>query len=276
MILVTGETGQLGYELKKLLPPGTVFLGREALDLADAAEPRRLFEKYRFTALVNTAAYTQVDQAEIEREKALAINAKAPGILSELCRKNGARFVHFSTDYVFNGESSTPYRETDPIDPINYYGQTKALGEKSVLDANPEALVLRTSWVYSQHGKNFVKTMASLGRDRDELKVVNDQIGSPTWALDLARVTKLALETDLRGVYHYSGEGTCSWYDFACAIKERLGFKARITPIPSSEFPTKAKRPRYSLLSKEKIKRDLGVTIPTWRESLDQMLSSFT
>jgi dTDP-4-dehydrorhamnose reductase len=213
-----------------------------------------------------------VDKAEEEKELAFKINAEAPKLLGQLCFKNKIQLIHFSTDYVFDGKSETPYVEEDNIFPINTYGESKAMGEKYVSQENPQALIIRTSWVYSSHGHNFVKTMIKYGKEREELKVVDDQFGAPTWAHELAKVTLQAIDKNLSGVYHFSNEGKCSWYEFALEIKKLSNFKAIITPIPSKDYQTKAVRPKFSLLCKDKIKRDLKIEIPDWKDSLKSMI----
>jgi dTDP-4-dehydrorhamnose reductase len=272
MILVLGSNGQLGFELKRLLANDAIYLDRNDCDLSKKTDLQGIFDKYKFSTLINAAAYTQVDKAEDEQDLAFEINAVAPGYLAELCKEHGVKFIHFSTDYVFDGLSKVPYLEEQSIAPINYYGFTKAEGEKRILILNPEALIIRTSWVYSSHGNNFVKTMIKFGNSREELKVVNDQFGSPTWARELALVTLAAINKDLKGFYHFSQGGQCSWYEFALEIKKISGFSAKVMPIPTTEYPTRAKRPNYSLLSKEKIKKDLNLEIPDWKESLNKMI----
>jgi len=273
MILVLGANGQLGFELKKLLGDKAIYLDRNQCDLLKKEDVFRLFENYKFNILINAAAYTFVDKAEDEQNLAFEINAVAPGLLAELCRKESVKFVHLSTDYVFDGNEKDPYKEDHVIAPVNYYGLTKAEGEKKILNVNPFALIIRTSWVYSSHGNNFVKTMIKFGNSREELKVVNDQLGSPTWAKELASVVLQATHEDLKGIYHFSQEGQCSWYEFALEIKRLSGFSAKVIPIQSSEYPTRARRPNNSLLSKEKIKKDLKLEIPHWKESLKKMIN---
>ena len=276
MIVVLGANGQVGFELKRILKDKAIYLTREKANLNDPKCLENIFKNYQVSSLINAAAYTKVDKAEEDKEEAYKINAIAPGILAELCKNHSAKLLHFSTDYVFNGQSETPYLESDPIDPINYYGETKAQGEKNILSVLPRALIFRTSWVYSSHGHNFVKTMLNLGQSRDELRVVCDQVGSPTWAYELAKVSVLALEKGLTGIYHYSQEGRCSWADFALEIKKMTSFKAKIIPIKTSEYPTIARRPSFSLLSKEKITNDLNLSVPDWKESLELMLQDFS
>lgn len=276
VILVTGANGQLGSELTRLLGQKAIFLTRAELDYSNSDELIRVFDKYKFHSFVNTVAYNQVDLAEDERDLSMQINGHAPGILAEECKKRNIQFVHYSTDYVFDGKSSEPYLETSKTAPINFYGKTKLAGEESVLAANSKSMVIRTSWVFSSFAKNFVKTIINAGQMRDQLKVVNDQIGSPTWAMELAKVTALSLEKKLSGIYHYSQEGHCSWYEYAEEIKKLAKFKAEILSVPASEYVTKATRPKYSLLSKNKIHRDLNIQIPEWKTCLALMYQDLT
>jgi dTDP-4-dehydrorhamnose reductase len=269
-VYITGASGQVGGEIQRLFPHAT-YLNRNEVDLSSPASIEVYFKKNRPKIIVNCSAYTQVDMAEKERDIAHAVNAIAPGILSGLCDK----FIHFSTDYVFNGQGCRPYLETDITGPNGVYALTKLHGEQAVLLANPKAIVIRTSWVYSDIGKNFVKTMLKFGAERSELKVVADQIGSPTYAQDLA---KLVVEHGLRswnfkgGIYHYSNEGLASWYDFAYEIMKLKGLSCKVLPIRTEDYPTPAARPHYSVLDKTKIKNELGITIPHWKDSLELCL----
>ncbi len=275
MILVTGATGQLGFELKSLLADQAIFLDRAQLDLSRPELLKETLKPYKFKAIINTAAYTQVDLAERQKEIAQAVNTTSAGILAKIAADSGAQFVHYSTDYVFDGQSSKPYVETDNKNPQSVYGQTKSLGEDMILSQCPSALILRTSWVYSSHGKNFIKTILKAGAERDELNVVYDQIGTLTSAHDLAQVTLKSLESKLSGIYHFSGEGVSSWYDVAHFLKTSKRFKAQVNPILSVSYPTPAKRPNFSVLSKEKIKKDLGIRIPHWSETLEKFLGAY-
>lgn len=273
-IFVTGANGQLGRELKVLSAAypsfDFVFLSKEDLPIQDAVRTLQFFETVRPVACINCAAYTAVDKAETEKELAFAINGAAAGSLAAACNAVGARFLHVSTDYVFDGHSATPLKEGDPTGPINVYGASKLQGEQLALRAHADTVIIRTSWVYSEFGNNFVKTMIRLMRERPSLNVIDDQIGSPTYAADLAAVL-LAIATGsvfVPGIYHYSNEGQISWYDFALAIKELTGSACLVHPIPTSQYPTPAKRPHYSLLDKHLIRETYGISIPEWRQSL--------
>ncbi len=273
MIYVTGANGQLGQELKKTNLQGkATFLDRSQLDLSNLDQLEKFLQTSSISTIINTAAYTQVDKAEAEQELALTINAKAPALMAKYASERKFKFIHYSTDYVFNGEQTRPYHEADPTNPVNFYGETKLQGEQGVLSADPSALILRTSWVYSAHGKNFFNTMIRLAGERPELKVVADQIGTPTATHDLALITLKALDKDLSGIFHFSNEGVTSWYDFACEILRLKGLKIPVHPIKTSEFPTPAKRPAYSVLDKTKIKNALGEEIPDWREALQKVV----
>jgi dTDP-4-dehydrorhamnose reductase len=268
-ILVTGAKGQLGRTLESILPAAT-YVSREELNLADSASIQTYFKTHgAFETIINLAAYTQVDKAETEKDIANFINAVAPGILATHTK----RFIHVSTDYVFDGKSETPYKETDLTAPINQYGHSKRTGEENALKANANSLVIRTSWLYSHYQGNFVTKMLELAKTRNELKIVNDQTGSPTYALDLAHVILGFLQnSNLRGMYHYSNEGKCTWYEFACEIFKLSNINIRVLPIPSVEFPTPATRPQFSLLNKTKIKNDLNIHVPQWQQSLKKCL----
>lgn len=276
MIYVTGANGQLGQELKKTQLQGkAVFLDRSQLDLSNLTEVEDFLKSHSITTLINTAAYTQVDKAESEKELALKINAEAPALMAKYAREKNFKFIHYSTDYVFNGLSSAPYKETDATDPVNFYGETKLQGEQGILKENPAALILRTSWVYSAHGKNFYNTMIRLGNEKPELKVVADQIGTPTSTHDLANITLQALDKNLSGIYHFSNEGVTSWYEFACEILKLKGIKTPVYPIETEQFPTPAKRPGYSVLDKTKITQALGIEIPDWKSALQKVAGTF-
>jgi dTDP-4-dehydrorhamnose reductase len=224
--------------------------------------------------IINCAAYTAVDKAETETELADILNHQAVAVLAQWSHSNGCQLVHISTDYVFDGNSSIALKEDAATGPINIYGQTKLAGEQACLRENPNAIVIRTSWVYSKFGANFVKTMCRLMQERDSLNVVNDQIGSPTYAADLAKaILTIILHPNWQaGIYHYSNEGTISWYEFALAIQEIGGFDCQITGIPSTDYPTPARRPKYSLLDKSKIKNTFAVEVPEYRESLEKCM----
>lgn len=274
-ILVTGKNGQLGQELRDLVLGSRqdefVFLGREEMDLSSEESIVQAFEKWGpFRAVVSAGAWTAVDKAESEVEGCRAVNAAAPRILAELCAKSQIPMIQVSTDFVYGGSKSSPYLETDAVDPLSIYGLTKKEGEDEVLAANPLSMIIRTSWVYSKYGNNFVKTMRRLGAERPNLGVVSDQIGTPTWARDLAEVILLALDAEQfpRGIFHYSNQGIASWYDFATAIMEISDLSCKVRPILAQAYPTPAKRPSMSVMDKSKIEQTLGIEIPHWRQSL--------
>ena len=273
-ILVTGAYGQLGSELKDLAPSFAsatfTFTDRDELDITNVGAVEKFVAHGKYTALINCAAYTAVDKAESDKDLALSINGTAAGILATACKHAGAKFVHVSTDFVFDGTMGRPLLENDPVNPLSVYGTTKLEGEQLVLVSNPDALILRTSWVYSSFGNNFVKTIMRLCKERESLDIIFDQVGTPTYAKDLARVI-LEIVTGINwksGLYHYSNEGVASWYDFAIAIRDLAGLKTQINPIETSQYPTPAVRPKYSVLNKKKFKETFGLKIPYWRDSL--------
>jgi dTDP-4-dehydrorhamnose reductase len=272
--LLTGTTGQVGWELWRTLSVlGEVHaLDETQLDLTDEAAVRACVRALRPTHVVNPAAYTAVDKAESAREVAFAVNAAAVRVLAEEARTLGARLVHFSTDYVFDGTSAKPYVETDPTGPVSVYGASKLAGEQALREAGVEALCFRTSWVYAARGQNFLRTMLRVARAGNPLRVVSDQIGAPTWARALAEAVTVAVARDAfttaAPVYHLSGGGSCSWFDFAKRIFELANLEVALTPIATSEYPTPAKRPAFSLLDSGRAARELGVALPHWEESL--------
>lgn len=274
-ILVTGANGQLGSELKELSSRYSqfewVFADRSVLDLSDLTSISKVLDTIQPQIIINCAAYTAVDKAETETELAEVLNHQAVGMMAQWSANHDCSLVHVSTDYVFDGNSSTALTEEAPTGPINVYGQTKLAGEQACLRENPDAIVIRTSWVYSRFGNNFVKTMARLMQERESLNVVNDQIGSPTYAADLAQaiLTIITHPHWQAGIYHFSNEGEISWYEFALAIQEIGGFDCALSGIPSSDYPTPAQRPHYSLLDKSKITTTFGVEVPGYRESLN-------
>ncbi len=271
MLLITGANGQLGNELRLLLGDNALYTDYAELDITNAAEVRAFVNAHRVDMIVNCAAYTAVDKAESDEEKAYAINAVGPANLAQA----GVPLIHVSTDYVFDGASCRPYVEDDVPNPATVYGRTKLAGEKHVLENADTALVIRTAWLYSSFGNNFVKTMLRLGAERDSLNVVFDQVGTPTYARDLAAaIVKIMpqLKPGMKGVYHFSDEGVCSWYDFAVRIMDKAGQPCRVKPIESVDYPMPAKRPFYSVLNKGKIKAAFGVDIPHWEKSLDDCL----
>lgn len=279
-VLVIGKTGQLGQSLQKVASEypqfQLEFVGRDQLDLADKQSVRGFFGGLAqpYAGIINAAAYTAVDQAESEPELAERINHFAVAQLAQLACEQGSFLLHVSTDYVFDGQAYRPYVETDMTAPLNIYGASKLRGEQAFLASGCRGAIVRTSWVYSEFGNNFVKTMLRLGRERDALSVVCDQVGTPTYAPDLAVVLLELLKTGLDSaaadaqIYHYSNEGVCSWYDFAVAVFELSGIACSVRPIASSAYPTPAARPFYSLLNKEKIRQQLSAPIPHWRQSL--------
>ena len=280
-ILLTGADGQLGHELQQtLMPLGEVIaLTRQKLDLSQGEQIRQLVQQVRPSMIVNSAAYTAVDKAESEVELAQAVNGTAPKIMAEEAEKIGALLLQVSTDYVFDGQKNTPYLETDPTHPLSSYGKSKLAGEIGIQQVTDNYLILRTAWVYGVYGKgNFVKTMLRLGQDREELRVVADQVGSPSWAKDIAEAIAQLLQSETTGIYHFTNSGVVSWYDFAIAIFEEaraLGFPLkvqRVIPITTADYPTPAVRPAYSVLSGKKITETLGDYPPYWRDSLRKML----
>jgi dTDP-4-dehydrorhamnose reductase len=244
------------------------------LDLSDLASISNVLDTIQPQIIINCAAYTAVDKAETETELADALNHKAVAVLAQWTQAHGVQLLHVSTDYVFDGNSSTALTEDASTGPINVYGQTKLAGEQACLRENPDAIVIRTSWVYSRFGNNFVKTMSKLMQERDSLTIVNDQIGSPTYAADLAQaiLTIITHPHWHAGIYHFSNEGEISWYEFAVAIQEIGGFDCALSGIPSSDYPTPAQRPHYSLLDKSKITTTFGVVVPGYRESLERCM----
>jgi dTDP-4-dehydrorhamnose reductase len=277
-ILVTGSKGQLGSELEVLSKIYTqfqwVFTDREELDLCNLEKLESELNSINPQIIINCAAHTAVDKAESEFELSEVLNHQSVAILAKWSFANDCKFIHVSTDYVFDGTAATALTETAQTNPINVYGQTKLAGEKACLQENPNAIIIRTSWVYSSFGNNFVKTMSRLMQERDSLNVVNDQIGSPTYAADLAQaiMTILTYNNWQAGIYNFSNEGEISWYEFALAIKELGSFDCEISGIPSSAYPTPAKRPQYSLLDKTKIKSTFGVVVPDYKVSLEKCM----
>ncbi|MNE29010.1 dTDP-4-dehydrorhamnose reductase [compost metagenome] len=277
-ILVTGANGQLGSELAVLSKTHTqfewVFTDREELDLCDLVHLEDSLSAINPQIIINCAAHTAVDRAESELELSDVLNHQSVAVLAKWSNANECKLIHVSTDYVFDGTASTALTETALPNPINVYGKTKLAGENACLQENPSSIIIRTSWVYSSFGANFVKTMSRLMQERDSLNVVNDQIGSPTYAADLAEaiMTILTHNDWQAGIYNFSNEGEISWYEFALAIREIGGFSCEIHGIPSSAYPTPAKRPQYSLLDKTKIKNTFGVIVPDYKESLKKCM----
>ncbi|WP_128331583.1 dTDP-4-dehydrorhamnose reductase [Apibacter sp. HY039] len=279
-ILVTGGDGQLGMSLKqkikeKPIAESTfVFTDVQELDIMDEMFVKTYFFSNKFDYVINCAAYTAVDRAESDQQIAEKLNAEAVKYLAKASAAQKATFIQISTDYVFSGNESTPRKEDDPVGPLGVYGKTKLSGEKFALEYNPKTYILRTAWLYSPFGNNFVKTMLKLFKEREEVNVINDQLGSPTNALDLADAILTIVQNDIQayGVYHYSNEGECTWYQFAEEIKKLSRSAIKIEPIPTSGYPTPAERPKYSLLDKTKIKTTFGVSVPDWKESLKSIL----
>ena len=267
MFLVVGANGQLGSELRLLLKDKAVYVDKDELDITDKDAVDTFVKNGKFEAIINCAAYTAVDKAESDEQLAELINVIGPKNLA----MTGVPLIHISTDYVFDGTNCKPYVETDMPNPQTVYGRTKLAGEKAVLDNADTAIVIRTAWLYSTFGNNFVKTMRKLGAERDCLNVVFDQVGTPTYAGDLAKVIVEILpqmKSGMKEVYHFSNEGVCSWYDFALAVMAQSDLDCNVLPIESREYPTPAKRPHYSVLNKAKIKRDFGIKINNWAVSL--------
>lgn len=280
-ILLTGVNGQVGWELRRSLAPlgQVVAMDSRALDLSDGAAIRRVVTELRPRLIVNPAAYTAVDKAEAELESARAVNAVAPGVLAETAKQCRAILVHYSTDYVFDGSKDGPYLEDDAPNPLNVYGSTKLEGEEAIRASGVRHLILRTSWVYGTRGGNFLLTMQRLMKERPELKIVDDQIGAPTWSRMIAETTALILAQCLSpargadrpepwGTYHLTCGGATSWYGFASAIAELGGYSTRLTPIPTADYPTPARRPANSRLDNGKLARVFGLWLPDWREAL--------
>src|SRR5690606_12329132 len=281
-ILITGAAGQLGSELRDLYKERTdvttFFLDREQLALDDTASIKEGLKEYNPNFIIHGGAYTAVDRAESEIDLADKVNHLASGEIAKYCAASGAKLIAISTDYVFDGNSSSPLKEDAEVNPINVYGETKLKGEQAILRYCPESIIIRTAWVYSTYGNNFVKTMLRLMNERDEISVINDQIGSPTYARDLAQTILGIIDRGFwnSGIYHYSNEGEISWYDFAVAIKEIKNLQCTIHAIPTTAYPTPAKRPKFSLLNKSKIKDTYAITVPYWRDSLVEMLNKIS
>ncbi|GAA4735610.1 dTDP-4-dehydrorhamnose reductase [Flavisolibacter ginsenosidimutans] len=273
-ILVTGSNGQLGSELKYLSAQFTaynfVFLTRSELSLNDDHAIAKTIERHKPSFVINCAAYTAVDKAESEKEEAFQINAKAVGTLAKACAQYGIKFIHISTDYVFDGTRKTPLKEDDAVNPINVYGESKRAGEEAALQNNPAAIIIRTSWVYSFYGKNFVKTMMRLMNEKERINVVADQWGSPTYAADLAEAVLQIVQSPnwQPGIYHFSNEGVITWFDFAKEIAAQIHTNCVVQPTTTDSFPTPAKRPLYSVMSKEKVQKQYGIVLRDWKESL--------
>lgn len=275
-ILVLGADGQLGSELRELslMYPQMEFtlLGLVDIDVTNGPALENVIASGEYQYCINCAAYTAVDKAETETEKAFNVNDKAVGYLGLLCSQHGVKPIHISTDFVFSGRKSSPYVESDPTGALGAYGASKEAGERALMQTCPDAVIFRTSWLYSSYGYNFVKTMIRLGKERDEISVVADQVGTPTYARDLASMIVEQIENgnidSMRDIYHFSDEGVASWYDLAMAVMEFKNLPCHVKPISTEEYPTPAARPAYSVLNKSRIKEELDLTIPYWRDSL--------
>ncbi len=288
-ILVTGANGQLGNEMQlqaQQNPKYSWFFTDlchvdggvavvTSLDITDRDAVDAFVQENAIDLIVNCAAYTAVDRAEENPDKAMLLNAKAPGYLAEAIERRSGHLIHISTDYVFDGTAHTPYTENVPTSPTSVYGRTKLEGEQAVLNANPSALIIRTAWLYSRFGNNFVKTMVRLGREKQELGVIFDQIGAPTYARDLANMIMTAIRQGIQpGIYHFSNEGVCSWYDFTKAIHRLAGITTcTVRPLHTADYPTPAARPHYSVLDKTKIKKTYHIEVPYWEDSLRECLA---
>lgn len=280
-ILVTGSVGQLGHSLRDIAADSTnhyIFTDVAELDITDKSAIICMMEAEKVNMVINCAAYTNVDKAEDDFDTANLINNTAVRNLAETCKQFCATFIHVSTDYVFDGSSNIPYTEDMPLAPLGVYGVTKLHGEQAVLESGCDYIIIRTSWLYSEYGKNFVKTMMMLTEERETLNVVFDQAGTPTYAGDLARAIYDIVENNKykgnNGIYHFSNEGVCSWYDFAREISDLARTECDIRPCHSNEFPSKVNRPHYSVLDKTKIKTTFGLTIPYWKDSLRVCISN--
>ena len=278
-ILITGSNGQLGSEIRELSASykavNFIFKDLPDLDICNFDEFQNFIIKNNITAVINCAAYTAVDKAEEDEVLAKKVNAEGVYNIVKALQKVNGKLVHVSTDYVFNGDHFLPYKESNPVSPIGVYGETKREGELAVINSTLEAIVIRTSWLYSSFGNNFVKTMLRLGAEKEQLGVIFDQVGTPTYARDLAKTCLEILCKDSSvdisengSLYHYSNEGVASWYDFAISIMELGGKNCKVNPIQTKDYPTLAKRPQYSVLNKSKIKTDFKIKIPYWRDSL--------
>ncbi|AFJ01917.1 dTDP-4-dehydrorhamnose reductase [Methylophaga frappieri] len=280
-VLLLGASGQLGWQLQRSLSlvADCHFLTRAQLDLANSQAIQSLLKQLQPDWVVNAAAYTAVDKAESEPALATQINALAPAVMAETLAKNGGRLLHFSTDYVFNGQGATPWRETDPTAPLNQYGASKLAGEQAITASQCQHLILRTGWVYGENGQNFFNTMRQLAKTRSTLSVVDDQIGAPTWSRHLAdTAAQMLRHFQQSGIYHVSASGQTSWYQFAKAIFEALSQQGHNIPlleaVTSNDYPAIAQRPAYSVLSNQKLKEHYDLCLPDWRQSLQWVLQS--
>lgn len=278
-ILVTGTNGQLGSELRKIGFTNldeVFFTDVDELDITNYAAVEKFIKENDIDTIINCAAYTAVDRAEDDPETAAQINTLAVANLAKAAQKEDSLLIHISTDYVFDGTATEPYTEKTKTCPSSVYGKTKLAGEKAILQSGCFYIIIRTAWLYSAFGNNFVKTILRLADERAEIRVVDDQVGSPTYAEDLARAITCIMDNDERieyeGIYHFTDEGSCSWYEFASEIVRLSGKDCKVIPVPTAEYPTKAKRPAYSVLDKTKIRKTFGVDTPDWKESLARMI----
>jgi len=270
-VLVTGANGQLGYDVIKRLEEKEIqYLGtdRDTLNITNEDDVKRVIRDYRPDVIVHCAAYTAVDKAEDERELCYAVNVLGTRYIAEACKEVDAKMIYVSTDYVFDGEGDKPFEVTDAPNPINYYGQTKYEGELEVQKLIDKYFIIRISWVFGSNGNNFVKTMLRLGKERDEISVVADQVGSPTYTYDLAGLLLEIIETDKFGIYHATNEGYCSWYEFACEIFKQAGIDVKVNPIKTEDYPTRAKRPKNSRLHKTNL-----TTLENWEYALKHYIN---
>lgn len=276
-ILVTGANGQLGNSIRLLASQhpqyNFLFTDVDTLDITDPVAVKAAIKDNQVNYILNCAAYTAVDKAEDDEALCRRLNCYAVHVLGEAAREAGAKIIHVSTDYVFSGTSCRPYKETDDTRPVSAYGRTKLAGEEALMEVCPDAVIIRTAWLYSEFGNNFVKTVLRLGKERDQLGFVFDQIGTPTYAGDLAEAILTVVTADEKGafvpgIYHYSNEGVCSWYDFTVKVLQIAGIVCNVRPIETKDYPTRAVRPPYSVLNKSKIKETYGIAIPHWEESL--------
>lgn len=271
-VLVTGSKGQLGYDvIKKLEKHNIDHLGtdRDNMDVTDEKQVKEVIRNYKPNIIIHCAAYTAVDKAEDERELCHSINVLGTRYIADAAKEIDAKMVYISTDYVFDGEGEKPFKVTDKPKPINYYGQTKYEGELEVENILNKYFIVRISWVFGSHGNNFVKTMLRLGKERDEISVVADQIGSPTYTYDVANLLYEMIQTDKYGIYHVTNDGYCSWYEFACEIFRQAGMEVKVNPIRTEEYPTRAKRPGNSRLEK-------GMKMPRWEDGLGSMMDGIS
>lgn len=284
-ILVTGANGQVGNELRDIAAEFPqykfLFTGSESLSITDEESVKSFFENTRIHYCINCAAYTAVDKAETDKENAFLVNSAAVGFLASVCKEHQAKFLHISTDYVYDGSTKEPLKEEGKVAPLSVYGRSKLQGEELAFRQNPDSLIIRTSWVYSAYGHNFVKTMMRLLVEKKELNIVADQIGCPTYAADLAKVimrfvTEHADGNNHQGIFNYSNYGMTSWFQFALFIKEKIASVCNLHPVSTEQYPTPARRPNYSVLDTSKIRKALGIEIPFWKESAGKCIETLS